>query len=418
MIRKLLITMLVVASVVMLQAQSDFARGLSSSAGMAGNVSYSFGNLFHNQLATDNFSVSEGVMHAQVIRVDIELAGHRSDANVAPQVVKANTGFFRGYAGEDVDFDGTLLNVFPAGYYDSTSYNALHYNWNAQYNYDSITTLVMDIYSAYQFFDTLYLDSAQLADYAYSELQLNPAQHSPLHGGLNSYFFNEDGDANDTTYHFFVNLCGGLVKDGDGNNYPSLFVGYAPQRYCWTARNLRNTHDAEGNEIPNMIYYSQQFPNEEENLEQYGRLYTWYAAVGVPENSGDEPAITQNGGFVTGICPKGWHIPNAQNLASLTPFDAYDLMSQNLWLRPGTNYTGFNALPAGFYNADTERFENLLGQTYYWSTENESNRSYRVFSLFYGCNAVAEESKEALNGLSVRCVKNQIYDRDGNELND
>ena len=64
MIRKLLITMLVVASVVMLQAQSDFARGLSSSAGMAGNVSYSFGNLFHNQLATDNFSVSEGVMHA------------------------------------------------------------------------------------------------------------------------------------------------------------------------------------------------------------------------------------------------------------------------------------------------------------------------------------------------------------------
>lgn len=417
MIRKLLITMLVVASVVMLQAQSDFARGFSSSAGMAGNVSYSFGNLFHNQLATDNFSVSEGVMHAQVIRVDIELAGCQNQLNVSPQHVKDTSGFFLGYEGEEMVFDGNQISVFPAGHYDSTAYEALHYNWDSQFNYDSLTTLVMEIYPIYEFFDTLYLDSTLLADYAFTTLQI-PTTYAPLHGGPNKYYLHTEEYGCDSIRHFFVNLCGGLVKDGDGNNYPSLFVGYAPQRYCWTARNLRNTHDAEGNEIPNMIYYSQQFPNEEENLEQYGRLYTWYAAVGVPENSSDEPAITQNGGFVTGICPKGWHIPNAQNLASLTPFDAYDLMSQNLWLKPGTNYTGFNALPAGFYNADTERFENLLGQTLYWSTENESNRFYRVFSLFYGCNAVAEESKEALNGLSVRCVKNQIYDREGNELND
>jgi uncharacterized protein (TIGR02145 family) len=331
--------------------------------------------------------------------------------------VKDTSGFFLGYEGEEMVFDGNQISVFPAGHYDSTAYEALHYNWDSQFNYDSLTTLVMEIYPIYEFFDTLYLDSTLLADYAFTTLQI-PTTYAPLHGGPNKYYLHTEEYGCDSIRHFFVNLCGGVIKDGDGNSYESLFVGYAPQRYCWTARNLRNTHDAEGNEIPNMIYYSQQFPNEEENLEQYGRLYTWYAAVGVPENSSDEPAITQNGGFVTGICPKGWHIPNAQNLASLTPFDAYDLMSQNLWLRPGTNYTGFNALPAGFYNADTERFENLLGQTLYWSTVQVNRNSYRACSLFYGCDAVTEETIAANYGLSVRCVKNQMYDEDGNELND
>lgn len=409
--------MMVVAFAVALQAQTNTANGFSICVGMAGNVSYTYGNLFFSQPENENLSVNEGVMHAQLIRKDLELAGCQNQLNVSPQHVKDTSGFFLGYEGEEMVFDGNQISVFPAGHYDSTAYEALHYNWDSQFNYDSLTTLVMEIYPIYEFFDTLYLDSTLLADYAFTTLQI-PTTYAPLHGGPNKYYLHTEEYGCDSIRHFFVNLCGGVIKDGDGNSYESLFVGYAPQRYCWTARNLRNTHDAEGNEIPNMIYYSQQFPNEEENLEQYGRLYTWYAAVGVPENSSDEPAITQNGGFVTGICPKGWHIPNAQNLASLTPIDAYDLMSQNLWLKPGTNYTGFNALPAGFYNADTERFENLLGQTLYWSTVQVNRNSSRACSLFYGCDAVTEETIAANYGLSVRCVKNQMYDEDGNELND
>lgn len=409
--------MMVVAFAVALQAQTNTANGFSICVGMAGNVSYTYGNLFFSQPENENLSVNEGVMHAQLIRKDLELAGCQNQLNVSPQHVKDTSGFFLGYEGEEMVFDGNQISVFPAGHYDSTAYEALHYNWDSQFNYDSLTTLVMKIHPIYEFFDTLYLDSTLLADYAFTTLQI-PTTYAPLHGGPNKYYLHTEEYGCDSIRHFFVNLCGGVIKDGDGNSYESLFVGYAPQRYCWTARNLRNTHDAEGNEIPNMIYYSQQFPNEEENLEQYGRLYTWYAAVGVPENSSDEPAITQNGGFVTGICPKGWHIPNAQNLASLTPIDAYDLMSQNLWLKPGTNYTGFNALPAGFYNVDTERFENLLGQTLYWSTVQVNRNSYRACSLFYGCDAVTEETIAANYGLSVRCVKNQMYDEDGNELND
>ena len=409
--------MMVVAFSVALQAQTNTANGFSICVGMAGNVSYTYGNLFFSQPENENLSVNEGVMHAQLIRKDLELAGCQNQLNVSPQHVKDTSGFFLGYEGEEMVFDGNQISVFPAGHYDSTAYEALHYNWDSQFNYDSLTTLVMEIYPIYEFFDTLYLDSTLLADYAFTTLQI-PTTYAPLHGGPNKYYLHTEEYGCDSIRHFFVNLCGGVIKDGDGNSYESLFVGYAPQRYCWTARNLRNTHDAEGNEIPNMIYYSQQFPNEEENLEQYGRLYTWYAAVGVPENSSDEPAITQNGGFVTGICPKGWHIPNAQNLTSLTPIDAYDLMSQNLWLKPGTNYTGFNALPAGFYNADTERFENLLGQTLYWSIVQVNRNSYRACSLFYGCDAVTEETIAANYGLSVRCVKNQMYDEDGNELND
>lgn len=418
MIRKLLITMMVVASVVVLQAQSDFARGFSSGAGMAGNVSYSFGSPFHTLITADDFTVSEGVMHAQLIRVDMELEGCQNQLSTTPQYVKDTTGFFHGYSGEDMLFNGQRVSVFPAGHYDSTSYEFLHYNWDSQLNYDSITTLVMEIHPIYELFDTLYLDSTQLADYAFTTLRMDPTLHEPLHGGPNKYMLHTEGHGCDSIHHFFVNLCGGLVKDGDGNDYPSVFVGYAPQRYCWTVRNMRNTHDSEGNEIPNMIYHSQQFPNEAENLERYGRLYTWYAAVGLPENSTEEPSVTQNGGFVTGICPKGWHIPNAENLGSLIVYEGSELMSEQFWLRPGSNSTGFDARPAGEYSFHTDRFENLLGQTHYWSIVTESYTSRRVASIHYGCNIVSEGIKDIRSGGSVRCVKNQIYDRNGNELND
>ena len=419
MTRKLLFVFLTMTSVAMLHAQTDFAHGFNSGGGMAGNVSYSYGNLFYSQPASANLSSSEGVMHAQLVRVDMELAGCQNSNEVSPTHVKDTSKFFLGYDGEEMVFDGNTIHVFPAGTYDSTGYDALHYNWDAQYNYDSLTTLMMYVWPIYELWDTLYLDSTEIVtDYATNVLHIPSYAWHQLHGGPNKYYLLTVNHNCDSIRHFFVNLCGGLIADGNGNKYQSLYVGEAPHRYCWTARNLHNTLDAEGNEIASMIYNAPLHDNEQENLDTYGRLYTWYAAVGLPENSTADPQVTTNGGFVTGICPKGWHIPDAANINALTTIDAFSLMSEELWLIPGTNTTGFTALPAGYYNAFNMRFENLLGHTSYWSTVQVNTTVYQTCTLTFGCDYVGKDDVLANNGVSVRCVKNEMFDDDGNELND
>ena len=403
----------------MLQAQTDFAHGFNPGGGTAGNVSYSYGNLFYSQPASTTMTSSEGVMHAQLIRVDMELAGCQNSNEVSPTHVKDTSRFFLGYNGEEIVFDGNTIYVFPAGTYDSTSYDALHYNWDAQCNYDSLTTLMLYVWPIYELWDTLYLDSTEIVtDYAHNVLHIPSSIDQPLHGGPNKYYLLTADHDCDSIRHFFVNLCGGQITDGNGNPYPSLYVGDAPMRYCWTGINMRNTLDANGNAVPSMVYTSPTHPNADENLNTYGRLYTWYAAVGLPENSEDDPAVTTNGGFVTGLCPKGWHIPNEDNLMSLNSINAFSLMADTLWLMPGTNASGFNALPSGFYNSSTGRFENILGQTYFWSSEQVNKKIMQVCSLLFGCDVSALDEMLGNHGLSVRCVKNQMFDDDGNELND
>jgi uncharacterized protein (TIGR02145 family) len=419
MTRKLLFVFLAITSTAILQAQTDFAHDFNSGGGMAGNVSFSYGNLFYSQPANTNLSASEGVMHAQLIRKDMELAGCQNSGEVSPTHVKDTSRFFLGYDGEEIIFDGNTIHVFPAGIYDSTGYDALHYNWDAQYNYDSLTTLMMYVWPIYELWDTLYLDSTEIVtDYAHNVLHIPTSINQPLHGGPNKYYLLTNAHDCDSIQHFYVNLCGGLVADGNGNKYPSLYVGEIPHRYCWTGRNMHNTLDSYGNDVPNMIYSSPTHPNIEQNLDTYGRLYTWYAAVGLPENSEDQPATTTNGSFVTGICPKGWHIPDRDNITSLTNLDAFTIMADSLWLIPGNNATGFNALPAGFYNPFTGRFENLLGHTSFWSSSQVNHKIMLVCTINFGCDIISEDERLGNYGLSVRCVKNQVFDNDGNELND
>lgn len=401
--------------------QGDFAHGFSSVSGSAGNVSYSYGNPFYRQPSTASYSVSQGVMQAQLIRNDMVLAGAQNDSlAVSPTHVQDTSGFFLGYEGEEIVFNGKTIRVFPIGHYDSTAIDDAHYSWLASNNYDSIATLILDVRSFYEFFDTLYLDSADiLRDYAREVLLIPDYAWHMLHGGPNMYALTTVETHADSIWHFFVNLCGGVVKDADGNEYTSLFIGDAPHRYCWTKRNMETTSYVTGGTVPNMIYNAPEHDNEAENLALYGRLYNWYAAVNLPEGSDDAPPATTNGGFVTGICPEGWHIPDENNAASLNTLDAFGLMADNLWLIPGYDSgAGFYALPAGYYSNSNERFENMLGSTYYWSSVRHNLTMSLVCSLALGCNVVANDVLDVNNGLSVRCVKNQVFDEDGNELND
>lgn len=364
--------------------------------------------------------MSQGPMQAQLIRLDMVLQGAQNDSlAVSPSHVHDTSGFFLGYDGEEMVFNGKVIRVFPEGHYDSTTIDAAHYNWDAQFGYDSLTSLLMDVWKIYEFFDTLYLDSTEIVtDYASNELHIPAYAWHQLHGGPNLYMLKTFHET-DSLRHYFVNLCGGVVKDADGNAYPSVYLGEAPERYCWTKRNMETTTYTSGGEASSMIYNGVFHSDEAANLATYGRLYDWYSAVNVPVGSDAEPPTTQSGNFVRGICPGGWHVPDSANMASLNNINSLDIKADILWVTPGNDHgDGFYALPAGFYNPAANRYERMTSSTYYWSTMRKSHSECWVCSIEYGCNLMITDDMSIESGLSVRCVKDQIFDDDGNEVHD
>ena len=199
--------------------------------------------------------------------------------------------------------------------------------------------------------------------------------------------------------------CGELVYDGDHNPYPTVAVA----GYCWTQENLRATHYADGiTEIEKaLVYHSAFHPDEADNENTYGRLYTWYSAVGAPEDGSAMPA-PDGDGYVQGICPDGWHIPTETEMSALRSLSAEDLRSTELWVAPNgnTNSTGFRELPAGRYNTGLGRFEGMGSNAGLWSAEPAGPASATALSFDYYCNTPLSSPANSTDGLSVRCVKN------------
>jgi uncharacterized protein (TIGR02145 family) len=195
-------------------------------------------------------------------------------------------------------------------------------------------------------------------------------------------------------------VCPETIEDEEGNTYTVTPLA----GLCWTS-NLKSTQYVGGAEIAwAKPYTSTVYPNEEYNKTTFGLLYTWYSAVGVPEGSTELPTPDEFGN-IQGICPDGWHVPSQEEWDRLNAFSATDLKSTTLWINPGTNATGFNAFPAGWYNGTTKRFEDLYGYTGWWSSDNApGNRDALHYYLNYYCDSLEEKDKPKGDGLSVRCV--------------
>lgn len=390
MFKKLFTYLIMISASLSMRAQTtECVRTFSSACGQAGNVSFSVGQPFYQQIKNaSDLEIAEGVQQAQILYNHIVLDGCQNDEAVSPTRLVADFNFFRGYD-STIQFNGEELFILPAGHYDSTDVDSRHYSWDGPFNYDSVTTMVLDVWPIYEKYDTLRLDIHDMQGFDEGD---NDRTLATLKGC-------------DSLVHYYVLTCGEDITDADGNLYNTLFVG----RYCWTQQNLQPTHYTNGEDIPNnMIYYSQEHPNRDENLEQYGRLYTWYDAVNLPEGSTDDPVLT-DGIFVQGLCPEGWHIPYERNMENLVSFGAPALKSTNLWLEPGNNSTRFTAYPAGVFNPNTNRFENMLGETRYWTDHSSADGSSATNGvLTHSCSELVIDSKTKNYGFSVRCVKNQI----------
>lgn len=354
-------------------AQEETVRAFPAAFGQAGNVAYTFGQPFYRQISNaEGWNVAAGVQQAQLNVEEYLTESCQND------VVPAYPFYF-----SSVDEEGNLI---PAGSYDTVIYDV------DGYNYDLKTKYTFKILPVYEVYDTIRLNYDELAESEFPE----PGRYDQL--------LATEYSGCDSLVHYMVYVCGfpeEQVLDGDENTYNSVWVGH----HCWTGRNMRTTTTTTGAPVQNMVYRSDMFPDENANLNTYGRLYTWTAALCEPVEYHEELGER----FVQGICPDGWHIPTAENMSVLYRYPTSWLKSDSLWLIPGDNRMLFDARPAGMYNPNTNRFENLLGYTHYWSDVEVTTATALETALSSGCDDVLLENVLKRYGMSVRCVLDDVY---------
>jgi len=123
---------------------------------------------------------------------------------------------------------------------------------------------------------------------------------------------------------------------------------------CWCTENLRSTLYQDGTEVPfAQPYYHSLYPDSAQYRTVFGLLYDYASATGGQ------------------LCPAGWRLPTSEEWLSLNLYNMTELRAPAYWLTPNsnTNSKGFNLRAAGFFNAATQRFENLYGFVAYWTSE-------------------------------------------------
>lgn len=345
----------------------ETVNGFSTGANTENNIFVAVGQPFVQQFSQNGYELSYGVAQAQLLKL----------------VLDEESCFGSGYADKGFNFNPST----PVG-----SYNDQHYDLNARCNYDSLTVLNLVINPTYERKDTLVFYDYIIGDYT---------------EGLNELYLQTKKGCDSTIHRFVILLpfsCGDDIYDFDGNTYTTVAIG----GNCWTKENMKAEHYSDdGSAIPvALVYNADMYPDVNENLDIYGRLYSWYSAVKVPEGGNADPDADLNG-YVQGVCPNGWHVPTADEMRTLQAFTSSELRTQPYWMVPGNNSADFSLVPAGFHNAVKNRFENLRGETFLWSVSSMSgsHQSYMGYTDCF-CDKFLVNLAECGNGFSVRCVHN------------
>ena len=228
---------------------------------------------------------------------------------------------------------------------------------------------------------------------------------------------------NNTITRNWPTHCGKAV-DYDGNVYGTVVLG----QQCWTRQNMRSRHYNNGTEIAmgtensifTPLYYVNYNGFTPSQLNQYGYLYNWPAAM----NSA--PASNANPSGVTGICPTGWHLPSDAEFIEMREFvntilsyrcSGYDLQiakslsSQTGWpsssgCNTGSNQntnnrTLFNAYPAGYYDGGYSS----LNWANFWTTTSTDANAVAYYINYDNAYLNRDAGANRSRARSVRCVK-------------
>lgn len=217
------------------------------------------------------------------------------------------------------------------------------------------------------------------------------------------------------TIVFNAELTYGSLTDVEGNIYKTIKIG----EQTWMAENLRTTRFNDNSPvdfIPGAYDWSlttkPAFCWFDSNRElfglHYGAYYNWLAV------------------YSSHLCPVGWHVPTDDEWKTLEinvgmtpenaakdgwrPLELSGLKEAGMvdWMNdflPGTNETGFTAVPGGFrysYGSYAEELES----SYWWTASGYypfgMQGYYRSFS---GASAVRRDLAYVNEGYNVRCIK-------------
>ena len=274
-------------------------------------------------------------------------------------------------------------------------------------------TLVEDTYDTIVPQSLLGTATHSLVNISHATVGNNLDDLNPLTAGTHTITWTlyDDCDSAMTTCEQLVVVnytpCEGFTFDG--HFYGAKRIGFQ----CWLTENLRNNVDQEGNVIANFHAYK----DNPDNLEKFGYLYSWYAAMNIPEND-NTAALTyfigDNGRpYVQGNCPNGWAVGNLTDYTALfeTVVDASLLKDagDGYWI-PGLGGTlpnsGFNARANGFFNSSSQRYEDLLTGSHLWMPEGSSSvEIVNSTSIQYYCNESLFQLTPKSDLKGVRCIR-------------
>ena len=191
--------------------------------------------------------------------------------------------------------------------------------------------------------------------------------------------------------------CTGVTWQG--HPYDAVRIG----SQCWFTENLQwNTGSA--------VAYDE----DAANVGKFGYLYTWYTAVGVPENDNTTAPTTQNDDcgnpYVQGICPPGWAV------GSQADYDLLNTTPVNLLKDPSTEYwqsgyegtpggSGFDARGGGWYNSALSRYEDIMTGYHFWNSDSNPGTTVNSSTIVYYCDEILTVQAQKTDKMSVRCIR-------------
>lgn len=212
-----------------------------------------------------------------------------------------------------------------------------------------------------------------------------------------------------------LNEPGPNIADIDGNVYQTV-------KNCnqtWMKSNLNVSKYTDGTPIPQVTN-----PNQWQNLTTgawcyhqnntangavYGKLYNWYAVMGIYNAaSAGNPALRKK------LAPTGWHIPSDSEWTALTTclggaFNAGGNMKEVgilHWTSPNisaSNSSGFTALPGGSIYQGV--FGSLGTWGNWWSSTEIGASSARRKTITNDSSNFGGNGDPKITGNSVRCLK-------------
>ncbi|MBR4217642.1 MAG: fibrobacter succinogenes major paralogous domain-containing protein [Bacteroidales bacterium] len=346
-------------------SQTVTMSGFTAGGNTQNNTYVVLGQLFASQSLGGDYEVYAGIAQAQLITAEI------ADDHCAQS--------------EYNNYDFVIGDTIQEGEYTYERYLSAA----SQFHYDSLTTLNLSVHPIFHVEDTIY--------FTYALPDSFPTQ------GVYPQELKTEFGCDSLVDLMVILICDSTATDVDNNTYAVLPLG----RYCWTKENMRAQHYADNSDIPvALIYHSEKYADEASNEATYGRLYTWYSAVGLPEDGTPDFGTSDS---VQGVCPDGWHVPTESEMSeTMLGFTAEELNTVDGWLTPNnnTNSTEFSAVGAGLHEGISDRFKNLLGETAFWTTTQSGDTQAKALSLKRFCSDVMLTPMPAKNAYSVRCIRN------------